>query len=401
MAYNRLTLDTGQAHLAGRGTLVTLRVDAKVPYGNACDVSVVEEADVTVVSFAPDPHGGPEVLWFCFRLTREGGRKGPAGKVKLVLKNMANILGGSDASAMRPVVAGPDGQWRRLDAGRARELPDGRVNVEWTIDEPSDFVDLAYCYPYGMPEVDALVAETGGFYRADTIGVSQAARRIVRLSNAPGEPESDRAGLYMVARQHSGEVSGSWVLDGFLRHLASLGEKAPLVWSVPLTNIDGVEGGDYGKDNFPYDLNRAWGTPAMRHETLLIQRDMRRWKARCRPVLALDFHSPGACETDGIYGYLVKNEVDFEHFRASKKWAVIFAEALGPDYAAANFSRVARYASRWETPGFSTFCARDLDVCGLTLETPYALSAGGKVVLTRERYCEAGARLAAVVVDNI
>ncbi|MHC4714568.1 MAG: M14 family zinc carboxypeptidase, partial [Planctomycetota bacterium] len=247
---------------------MSITVDTAVPYGNACDISVTREKDITIVSFAPEPHGGPEVMWFCFRVKRKGARAKRARKLRLVLKNLASILGGNDAASLRPVAAGPDGNWRRLDGGTAEELPDGRVNVVWTIKEPESLLDVALCYPYGAPQVQALVAETKDFYRTDVIGVSQGGRPIVRLSNDYGAKNSKRPALYLVARQHSGETPGSWVLDGFLRRAAALGDKAPLVWAVPLTNIDGVESGDYGKDNFPHDLNRAWGQPPMRHEVL-------------------------------------------------------------------------------------------------------------------------------------
>ncbi len=287
----------------------------------------------------------------------------------------------------------------RLGAGTAEQLPDGRNRVAWIVGAPESFVDLAYCYPYGQPDVDALMRETNGYWRADVIGVSQGARPLVRLSNGSGEVGSKRPGLYLVARQHSGETPGSWVLDGFLRHVASLGQGAPLVWAVPLTNVDGVEGGDYGKDNFPYDLNRAWGTPPMRHEVLVFQRDMGRWKARCRPLLAIDFHAPGACETDGIYCYLADPARYPESHQAALAWTTAIKSALTRQYAAEMFERVADYPSRWETPHFTTYCWAQHGVCGLGIETPYAMV--GDLVLTRERYREAGARIAEGVVNGL
>ena len=157
---------------------------------------------------------------------------------------------------MRPVVRGgrlstrgdaSDGDWQRLEAGIVGQLPDGRTCVTWVVGAPPgppypSYLDVAYCYPYGLPEVEALMRETEGYWQADIIGVSQGGRPLVRLSNAYGQAGGQRPGLYLIARQHSGETPGSWVLDGFLRHLVLLGEAAPLVWSVPLTNIDGVEG---------------------------------------------------------------------------------------------------------------------------------------------------------------
>ena len=45
------------------------------------------------------------------------------------------------------------------------------------------------------------------------------------------------------------------------------------------------------------DLNRAWTSPAMRHEVLVLQRDLERWARRCRPVAVVDLHAPGGTET--------------------------------------------------------------------------------------------------------
>lgn len=378
---------------------MVLVVDDTVPYGNACDVYIKEVDGLAEVSFAPDPHGGPECLWFCFRLSRVGATGGVSGKVRLVLKHAYNMLGGQAPQHMRPVVRYDGRDWERLAAPAVVTLPDGRVRVEWTVALPGSWVDVAYCYPYGSPEVDALLRETGGYWRSDVIGVSQAARPLVRLSNDYGEPGGRHPGLYLAARQHSGETPGSWVLDGFLRHIATLGNDAPLVWALPLTNVDGIEGGDYGKDNFPYDLNRAWGRPPMRHEVLVFQRDIERWKARCRPALAIDFHAPGACEAGGIYCYLPNPSQHPDLHQSALSWTTAISSVLQARYASQTFERVANYPSRWETPNFSNhFCAWH-QICAFGVEAPYAMI--GDLVLTREHYREAGARIAAGIVRQL
>ena len=375
---------------------MSFEVDTKIPYGNACDISITESGGMTEISFASDPHGGPECLWFCFRLKQSASDAKAGQKVKLVLKHSYNMLGGGNPLNMRPVMRRDGADWVRLDAPTVEKLADGRNRAAWVVDAPETFVDVAYCYPYGRSDVDALVNETDGYWQADTIGVSQNARPLIRLSNSYGEVGSDRPGVYLMSRQHSSETSGSWVLDGFLRHIASLGNDAPLVWSVPLTNIDGVEQGDYGKDNFPYDLNRAWGSPPMRHEVLVFQRDMVRWKARCRPVLAIDFHSPGACETSGLYCFMPDPEKFREHHRAVLEFTGGIETALTSKYAASPFGRVANYRSRWETPSFAKYCWSSHKIAGFTIENPYAMV--GDLVLTRERYREAGERIASAAV---
>jgi hypothetical protein len=181
--------------------------------------------------------------------------------------------------------------------------------------------------------------------------------------------------------------------------MAFLGSKAPLAWAVPFSNVDGVEQGDYGKDNFPYDLNRAWGSPPMRHESLVIQRDVQRWRGRCQPRLTLDFHAPGGGEGAGAYLYLPNPEHFPEHHKQTLRWGEALKAKLGPEYASNDFGRVVNYRSRWETPTFTRYSCEALNVCGITLETPYAVA--GQTLLTRERYQEMGRRIAEAIVSEL
>lgn len=370
-------------------------VETNIPYGNACNVSASETVDGAVVRLAADPHGGPECLWFCVRLRQTEPAR--VRSVRLVIESFTNMLGAGDPAYVRPVVRRAGGDWERLGPGERIVLPDGRIEAAWTVELGGELVDAALCYPYGMPEIADLLRDTRGYWRADTIGVSQGGRPLVRLSNGTGEG-ARRPGLYLVARQHSGETPGSWALDGFLRQLAEAPGPTPLVWAVPLSNTDGVEQGDYGKDNFPYDLNRAWGSPPMRHEVLAIQRDMHRWQARCRPCLGIDFHAPGACEHEGVYGYVPDRERFPSCHTAAVRWGRVLGEALTREYAAAVFTRGANYASRWETPHFDGWCAA-LRIPAISLETPYAMI--GERVLLRSDYQEIGRRLAKAVLQEL
>ena len=376
---------------------MNLIVDTHVPYGNACDIAVTRGPDGWTVAFAADPHGGPERLWFCFRLRWEEAGAGPIGRVRLLLRHFQTMLGANAPQNVYPVLRLSGEDWQRLPAGTPEPQPDGRCQASWTIDVPAQGADVAACYPYGMPEVDCLVGESNGYWRADAIGVSQNGRPLVRLSNDYGQPGGARPGLYLVARQHSGETPGSWVLDGFLREIATQPDKAPLVWAVPLTNIDGVEQGDYGKDNFPYDLNRAWGCPPMRHEVMVLQGDIGRWRQRCRPVLAIDFHAPGLCEAEGSYIFLPSPRQYQGLSETARIRAGQIAEALTPEHAAEPFARVANYASRWETPTFTAYICR-LGICGFSVETPYGAIRGN--VLTREQYRQTGRRMARCLMEQ-
>lgn len=391
---------------------MSYQVRDDIPFGNVGDVTIHEDpsAGVVDVGFTPRPMNAPEVMWFRFRIERATGGSDETPPLRLVWRHWGNALGAAEdklIDTVRPVVRRTGEDWRRLEACQRIELPDGRVWPAWTMHglAPGQALDAALCYPYGPDEVAALVSELGATWRADTIGLSQEGRPLTRLSNDTGRPGDRRPGLYILARQHAGETPGSWVLDGLLRQLAAAqraGTPVPLTWVVPLADIDGVTAGAYGKDRYPYDLNRAWGRPPMRHEALVIQRDMHRWARRCRPALVLDSHAPGLCETQGVYCYLPDPDEAPRRTELSRPWADRLAAAIGRPLTAAAFARVAKYPSRWNTPAsptFTAFAGATFDCAALALETPYALAGDGSLVLTIDQYRRIGQRIAAAVVD--
>jgi hypothetical protein len=396
-----------------RETIMNYQVRGDIPFGNVGDVTIAADrssAGIIEVGFTAQPMNGPEVMWFCFRIAWSADANRSAAPLRLVWRHWGNALGAADddlIDAVRPVVRPAGEDWQRLEACQRIELPDGRVWPAWEMKglAARQSLDVALCYPYGPDEVTALVSELGAPWRADTIGLSQEGRPLTRLSNGVGEVGAQQPGLYIVARQHAGETPGSWVLDGLLRELAAAhraGKPVPLTWVVPLADIDGVMAGAYGKDRYPYDLNRAWGRPPMRHEALVIQRDMHRWAQRCRPALVLDSHAPGVCETRGVYCFLPDPDAAPRRAALSRPWCDRLEAAIGRPLAAGEFGRVAKYPSRWSTsdsPTFTAFAGAQFDCAALALETPYALAGDGAVVLTIEQYRLIGRRIAAAVLD--
>ena len=65
-----------------------IRVDTSFPGGNAGDILVNETETPPVVSFAADPHGGPEALWFDLRVAMDP----PIPAIKLVLKHFQTFM---------------------------------------------------------------------------------------------------------------------------------------------------------------------------------------------------------------------------------------------------------------------------------------------------------------------
>jgi hypothetical protein len=375
---------------------MSFSIETDFPGGNACSISLEVNGDTTRIAFAPDPHGGPETLWFHFKVRRTVPCA--PSTLELSLEHSYNMLGGHQPQHLRPVIRYAESDWQRLPAPRIEEQADGRARVLWTIAAPPTSAEVAVCFPYGTNDLDALLQASDDYWKCDEIGVGQRGTPLLRLANDYGRLENERPGLYLIARQHSGETPGSWALDGFLHHLAKRGDGAPLTWAVPLSDPDGVRYGDYGKDRFPYDINRAWGHPPMRHETLALRWDINRWSHRCRPTLAVDFHAPGACETDGIYCFLSEAEKNCDWYPQLHRCIEDICTALTPALASPNFERVARYKSRWETPNFAQFIIAEYNVPALSLEIPYALC--GERVLTRDDYRGAGACIAEAILQS-
>jgi hypothetical protein len=373
---------------------MSLKVTTRFPGGNAADVEIVPGGTIPEVRFASDPCGGPEVLWFHFRLEETAPDPVSHTKVRVTWTYFDTVLGASESPTCLPVCLVAGQSWTRLKQGEETRTPDGRRQLSWSIPHPAPSVEIAFCFPYGPADVDAVLDRSKDYWQAAPIGLSQGGRRIVRLHNAVGAPGGTPPGIYILARQHAGETPGSWVLDGFLRHWAQIRKGAYVIWAVPLADIDGVMAGHYGKDAFPYDLNRAWGRCPMRHETLVIRHDVERWKARCRPILALDLHAPGACERDGVYAFVSKDGSG-PLAAEETKWCNVIQNELQAEFAAPEFKRVADYPSRWETPNFAAYMRDEMGVPALSLEIPY--SHAGGTVLTQKSYREIGRRLALAI----
>jgi hypothetical protein len=369
-------------------TRLTLRTD--IPFGNACDVKIVRDAETHEVRWASDPRGASCSLWFCFRLQRKGPTGGET-PVRLVWKHASNCLGMINTECARPVVRAPGGAWQRLGPCAVRNLPDGQEELCWDVLLKDAWIEVAWCYPYGPEDVQRLVAQTDGYWKADPIGVSQKARAMTRLSNDYAAPGDERPGFYIVARQHAGEVSGTWLLDGLMRELARRDEQSCLVWAVPLSHIDGVIEGDYGKRSEPCDLNRAWGRKGWRHEVECIQQDIRRWADRCRPALGLDLHSPGAGQIKGVYCPIPDPEEHPDWSENVRPWTTALEGDLDT-YACEYFAQPPRRKKIPREGTNYTSYMHGQGWCGLCIETPYARVR--EQLLTIEDYREIGARVA-------
>lgn len=314
--------------------------------GNGHILGVERAGNGWQIRFAPEPRTSPQPLWF--HIEARGLDRAP---VEFVWELPDICLGNqNELGTLQPVLRADGGEWHRSEEVAVDEHPDGRRAVRFTYPGGASAVAAAFCFPYAPPDLEAALADLGHAWESNTIGVTHEGRPLERL-RLVGDHGDGQSGVYLMARQHSGETPGSWALDGILRFLASGDGKARElrdaldVWVCPFVDLDGVVNGDYGKDALPWDYNRAWERLPMRASVHAIQRDLIRFKDRAQPRLVIDLHGPGH-STPGVYVQLPRSERPEEQRRGALEFAHELSSHF-PELAAARMAHETTYPSRW------------------------------------------------------
>ncbi|NUQ01137.1 MAG: hypothetical protein HUU35_14910, partial [Armatimonadetes bacterium] len=266
-----------------------MRVLTDFPGGGAADIRI----DGSRISFDAPAHNCPQPMWFCLRVVEAAGQP-----LELVVRNAGRCLGGDTMAATRPVV-GVDGEWSRV--------PDEQVwydheahQLHFRLTPASDQVTVAYCYPYQLADLQRRLAELAAHPHLERLllGRSPAGRPLEAVRVTDPSANGRKQLIWCVARQHAGEVPGSFVFEGLLEAwLAATPEAAQLrretvLCALPMVDVDAVETGSYGKDQSPVDFNRDWTAcphhPAIARLLETIAEDAAQHDYR----LFLDLHAP-------------------------------------------------------------------------------------------------------------
>jgi hypothetical protein len=154
-----------------------------------------------------------------------------------------------------------------------------------------------FCFPYQREDLKRFVSEYPAIKTVIIGKTSEGRDYPVLIAGDDGVPGKKL--LVASARQHAGETPGSFVLEGFIRAYFGddegakrLREKTVLL-VLPMTNLDGVEMGRYGKNAPPEDFNRAWSSATCRMEIRefldVLEEKLKTYKAG----FYVDFHAPG------------------------------------------------------------------------------------------------------------
>jgi hypothetical protein len=369
---------------------MALKLQNRFPGGNGRLVRLDTSGEQPEIVFAAEPHGGEASLWFCFRLIESDPDQPLPAKLKITLLHADTLLSGASAAQLHPVYQPEKQGWYRATGGVESHTPDGRGTVSWQIPYPTPMTLCALCFPYGRRDLETLVSKCRGFWTSDAIGLSQGGRSLMRLSNSYGSTSSPTPGIYLLGRQQAGDTPASWVMDGLLQRLSKSKRCPVAVWTVPFADPDGVEYGDYGKGRYPWALSQAWSTHPSRHEALVIQQDMQRWKARTRPLLVLDLRAAEGADTTGVHCQLPGEACERAIASEAVAWANTFKDALR-EWAAAEFERPGSAADS-HGMGVVDYAAQLLSIPALSLAVPY--SSCGKSVMSQKLYREVGDKLA-------
>lgn len=326
---------------------------------------VVRRDDTWDVTFAAESRAGePRPVWFDVRLTglaSEGVRE-----ICLHVVNAVQWLGDPFSFVRdRFVYRAADGEWLRSGPCAVCLDADHTLGVSCRIPCIAPEMEIAFCYPYGEADFAKTAGENAA---ASVIGVTRLGRPLRRYifgASAPEKPD-----IYAIARQHSGEVTGSYVLDGMIR--ASREAPRGCLWCVPFADADGVAEGWYGKDQFGGDFNRSWnGFFVTRTETAAVMFDIDRFRECTAADWVLDLHSPGHDETASYF--VAPFPEDSGDSRLAKLLALRerFNEALRAN----GYREVGIYFARGNTSSqngkSATSYLTDAGLCAVTLECAY------------------------------
>ncbi len=177
----------------------------------------------------------------------------------------------------------------------------GGTTVRYTAENPARSCLVARYAPYALADATKRLEQTRAAVTGSELfdlGPTREGRSVPGLRiKYPGVPESERFGVWIQARQHAWEVTGSWVADGFLSWLASADPRALELLGcadivvIPVFEPDGVERGIGWMSN--PNTNRQWllESPSVYPQVERAQAMLRSFDARSRGLqVFFDLH---------------------------------------------------------------------------------------------------------------
>jgi hypothetical protein len=165
------------------------------------------------------------------------------------------------------------------------------------------------------------------------------------------------------------------VLDGLLAYVAQSSKlrKSVAWWAVPLVNIDDVVEGAYGKDPWPWDINRAYSNSGLRRvEARAVALDIRRWAKECKPLLFIDLHAPTHKERQNYVSIPSESDPVFEQSPGAKSFAEMhLAQMPEAIRSSSAWKDTSGWVTRYEGLSSTAWVRKKLEIDAFTIETSY------------------------------
>ncbi len=266
----------------------------------------------------------PKPMWYYFRID------GPAGnEVTVDVVNLGNIYG--PRAGMKPVVSYDRKTWKRV------EQTDWKSPVlSLRIPMKGRTAWVAFCFPYTYTDLrtylQRLKDQSPSNVNVEILCRSRQGRDVFLVTITAGlEETGQKKGIWMTGRQHSGEVTGTFVLEGLIDFLVSDDPVARRMRKdfifkvIPMVDVDGVANGCYGKDQVPKDFNRDWTKNPSIPTIQTLRTTISNWARDHSYQMFLDVHSPGACGENHIYT-LPRNRCSHQYYDRQHQFMKLMEE---------------------------------------------------------------------------
>ena len=244
--------------------------------------------------------------WFYFRVNSEG-----AEKIVLEILDLDKTSYGGWEN-FHPFMSFDRENWVRIPG----EYADGTLTI--SLNKPPGIFYISYYAPYTLTQLNKYLYEISSHpdFGREIIGESAEKRPIELITIHDTESNIEKPyGIWIVTRQHPGEVMASWCLEGFLDFLLGKEYQAGVLRRncifkiVPLACPDGVVLGNQRSNAVGANLNRQWDDPdpVKAPEVDSILNEMHQWVDNGnRFDLYLDLHGDEEARGNFVYGIAEK-----------------------------------------------------------------------------------------------
>jgi hypothetical protein len=248
-----------------------------------------------VVSFLPAVKSRDrDLIWFHFVLS--GFRKDTVFTLRLPFQKAS--------FAPDPILIQDQDQWHRVSAEENGFYKTYRYLCR------GDSIRVATGVPYSPGHLNQFLEKFSGKpgWTQEVLCTTEGGRPVPMLRFQPpgGKPKGT---IFLIARQHAFEAPSGFFMEGALSAwLEDSPEGRELrrqyaLLAVPMMDVDNVDLGATGKDQFPRDINRDWVDHPHWKGVAAVQALLRQSETKTPLLAAFDFHAPYPIYKKGSHFY--------------------------------------------------------------------------------------------------